>query len=121
KHYLQHILSGRFRSLMTPKSYNTLMGISKAINETLSGSASYEYFIVEADAYFVGENASICDLVEPVIGVVMTVGPMHLERLGSMEAIVTAQYEIIEALPPDGAGFFNGDDPEVLKMAGRGH
>jgi UDP-N-acetylmuramoyl-tripeptide--D-alanyl-D-alanine ligase len=121
KHYLQHILSGRFRSLMTPKSYNTLMGISKVINETLSGDASYEYFIVEADAYFVGENASICDLVEPEIGMVMTVGPMHLERLGSMEAIATAQYEIIEALPATGAGFFNGDDPEVLKMAGRGH
>ncbi|MCC7206964.1 MAG: UDP-N-acetylmuramoyl-tripeptide--D-alanyl-D-alanine ligase [Anaerolineae bacterium] len=121
KHYLQHILSARFRSLMTPKSYNTLMGISKVINETLSGDASYEYFIVEADAYFVGENASICRLVEPQFGMVMTVGPMHLERLGSMDAIAAAQYEIIESLPADGAGFFNGDDPEVLKMAARGH
>ena len=44
KHYLQHILSGRFRSLMTPKSYNTLMGISKAINETLSGGRQLRVF-----------------------------------------------------------------------------
>jgi len=120
KHYLQHFLSARYRTLMTPKSFNTLMGISKVINETLAKDPDYEYFIVEADAYFVGENASICRLVEPQYGMVMTVGPMHLERLGSMENIVKAQYEIIEALPADGVGFFNGDDPAVCEMFRRG-
>jgi UDP-N-acetylmuramoyl-tripeptide--D-alanyl-D-alanine ligase len=120
KHYLQHFLSARYRTLMTPKSFNTLMGISKVINETLAKDPDYEYFIVEADAYFVGENASICRLVEPQYGMVMTVGPMHLERLGSMENIVKAQYEIIEALPADGAGFFNGDDAAVYEMFRRG-
>ncbi len=57
KHYLHHILDGRFRVLMTPKSYNTLLGISRVINDVLSKNVSYEYFIVETDAYFVGENA----------------------------------------------------------------
>ena len=121
KHYLHHILEGRFRVLMTPKSYNTLLGISRVINDILSKDVSYEYFIVETDAYFVGENALICKLVEPQMGMIMTVGPMHLERLGSMENIATAQYEVIEALPPQGAGFFNGDDPVVREMAGRGY
>jgi UDP-N-acetylmuramoyl-tripeptide--D-alanyl-D-alanine ligase len=55
------------------------------------------------------------------MGMIMTVGPMHLERLGSMENIAKAQYEVIEALPPQGAGFFNGDDPVVREMAGRGY
>ncbi|MEP7287647.1 MAG: UDP-N-acetylmuramoyl-tripeptide--D-alanyl-D-alanine ligase [Chloroflexota bacterium] len=121
KHYLHHILDGRFRVLMTPKSYNTLLGISRVINDVLSKDVSYEYFIAETDAYFVGENARICKLVEPTIGIVMTVGPMHLERLGSMENIATAQYEVVQALPPDGAAFFNGDDPVVRDMAGRGY
>src|SRR5258707_11248575 len=121
KHYLHHILDGRFRVLMTPKSYNTLLGISRIINDVLSKNVSYEYFIVETDAYFVGENARICELVEPQIGMVMTVGPMHLERLGSMSNIAAAQYEVILALPPDGAGFFNGDDPAVREMAKRGY
>jgi len=121
KHYLQHILSARYRTLMTPKSFNTLMGISRAINTTLATDPNYEYFIVEADAYFVGENASICRLVEPKIGMVMTVGPMHLERLGTMENIATAQYEIIASLPKDGAGIFNGDDPLVRAMIERNH
>ncbi|GAB4554069.1 MAG: UDP-N-acetylmuramoyl-tripeptide--D-alanyl-D-alanine ligase [Anaerolineae bacterium] len=121
KHYLQHILSIRHRTFMTPKSFNTLMGISRTINDTYARDPHYDYFIAEADAYFVGENASICRLVEPKIGMVMTVGPMHLERLGSMENIAKAQYEIVESLPADGAAFFNGDDPEVLAMAKRGY
>ncbi len=121
KHYLQHMLSTRYRTLMTPKSFNTLMGISRVINTTLAADPDYEYFIVEADAYFVGENASICRLVEPQIGMVMTVGPMHLERLGSMENIATAQYEIIASLPPEGVGVFNGDDPQVRAMLDHKH
>jgi UDP-N-acetylmuramoyl-tripeptide--D-alanyl-D-alanine ligase len=121
KHYLQHILSGRFRTYMTPKSYNTLMGISRVVNDEFARDPYYDYFIAEADAYFVGENAAICRLVAPRLGIVMSVGPMHLERLGSMENIIKAQYEIIEALPPDGVGFFNGDDPHVLAMAARGY
>jgi UDP-N-acetylmuramoyl-tripeptide--D-alanyl-D-alanine ligase len=121
KHYLQHILEGKFRSLMTPKSYNTLLGISRVINDVLSKDVSYDYFIVETDAYFVGENARICKLVRPKLGMIMTVGPMHLERLGSMENIAKAQYEVIQALPPGGAGFFNGDDPLVREMADRGY
>jgi UDP-N-acetylmuramoyl-tripeptide--D-alanyl-D-alanine ligase len=121
KHFLQHLISARFRSQMTPKSYNTLMGISKAVNDSLANERGLDYYITEADAYFVGENASICRLVTPTIGMVMSVGPMHLERLGSMANVAAAQYEIIEALPADGVGIFNGDDPEVLKMAARGY
>lgn len=121
KHYLQHFLSTRFDSAMTPKSFNTLMGISRYVNESLADDPKLDYFIAEADAYFVGENASICRLVEPTIGMVMSVGPMHLERLGSMENVVKAQYEIIESLPPSGVGVFNGDDPLVRAMAERGY
>ncbi|MFQ3537190.1 MAG: UDP-N-acetylmuramoyl-tripeptide--D-alanyl-D-alanine ligase [Aggregatilineales bacterium] len=121
KHYLHHILNGRFRAYMTPKSYNTLMGISRVVNDEFARDPHYDYFIAEADAYFVGENAAICRLVAPRLGAVMSVGPMHLERLGSMENIIKAQYEVIQALPPDGIGFFNGDDRHVLAMAERGY
>jgi UDP-N-acetylmuramoyl-tripeptide--D-alanyl-D-alanine ligase len=121
KHYLQHILEGQFRSVMTPRSYNTLMGICRAVNDQLAGNATYDYFIVEAGAYVPGEIARICALVKPQISIVITVGPMHLERFGTLDNIVKAKYEIIEALPPDGVGVFNADDPRVLGMAQRGY
>jgi UDP-N-acetylmuramoyl-tripeptide--D-alanyl-D-alanine ligase len=121
KHYLQHLLDSRYRVLMTPKSYNTLLGVSRVINEILANDASYDYFIVEAGAYIPGEIASICKLVEPRISMVTAVGPMHLERFGSMQNIVKAKYEIIEALPADGLAVFNGDDPNVRDMAERNY
>jgi UDP-N-acetylmuramoyl-tripeptide--D-alanyl-D-alanine ligase len=121
KHYLQHILEGKFRTLMTPRSYNTLLGISRVINDVLAGNDRYDYFIVEAGAYIPGEIARICELVKPHISIVTTIGPMHLERFGSLDNIVKAKYEIIEALPNDGVGVFNADDPRVLGMAQKGH
>jgi UDP-N-acetylmuramoyl-tripeptide--D-alanyl-D-alanine ligase len=123
KHYLQHILSGRYQTLMTPKSFNTLMGISRAINEEtrFQMGGRLDYYLAEADAYFVGENASICRLIEPQVALVMSCGPMHLERLGSMENVFKAQYEVVESVPPTGTAIFNLDDQAVAEMYARGY
>ncbi len=121
KEYTAHLLGARYRVLKTPKSYNTLMGVCKVINETLSKDQSCDYFIVEMGAYVPGEIAAICRLCEPQISMVTAVGPMHLERFGSIENTARAKYEIIEALPKDGAAVFNLDDPRVREMEKRGY
>jgi len=121
KEYLAHILNGRFRAYATPKSYNTLMGVCIAINNDLSNDSGYDYFIVEMGAYVPGEIAGICDLVKPQISIVTAVGPQHLERFGSLENTARAKYEIIAALPPEGAAVFNWDDPYVRAMYERGY
>jgi UDP-N-acetylmuramoyl-tripeptide--D-alanyl-D-alanine ligase len=72
-------------------------------------------------AYVEGEIAKICDLTHPRIGVVVEVGPQHLERFGSLENTAKAKYEIIKALPPDGVGVFNWDNPLVREMYERGY
>jgi UDP-N-acetylmuramoyl-tripeptide--D-alanyl-D-alanine ligase len=121
KEYLAHILSGRFRVLATPKSYNTLMGVCIVINTHLRHDYGYDYFIVEMGAYVEGEIREICRLVKPQISIVTAVGPQHLERFGSIEKTAKAKYEIIEALPPDGVGVFNWDNPHVRAMYERGY
>jgi len=121
KEYLAHILSGRYKVLATPKSYNTLMGVCIVINQDLRHDYSYDYFIVEMGAYVEGEIRAISQLTRPQISIVTAVGPQHLERFGSMEAIAKAKYEIIEALPPDGVGVFNWDDVYVRTMYERGY
>lgn len=121
KTYLAHILSGRYKVYATPKSYNTLMGVCIAINNDLAHDHSIDIFIVEMGAYIRGEIERICDLTHPEIGIVIEVGPQHLERFGSLETVAAAKYELIKALPPDGVGVFNGDNPHVLAMAERGH
>ncbi len=121
KEYLAHILSGRYRVLATPKSYNTLMGVCIVINNQLQNDYGYDYFIVEMGAYVEGEIRNICELTRPQISIVTAVGPQHLERFGSIEKTAKAKYEIIEALPPDGVGVFNWDNPYVRVMYERGY
>ncbi len=121
KTILAQILNGRFRAYPTPKSYNTLMGVCIAINRDLADDHSVDYFIAEMGAYVPGEIAEICALTHPQISIVTEVGPQHLERFGSLENIAIAKYEIIKALPPDGVGVFNWDNPQVRAMCERGY
>lgn len=121
KDTIAHILSGRFKVLATPKSYNTLMGICIVVNNELTPQAGYQYFVTEMGAYVRGEIEQICELTKPQIGVVTAIGPMHLERFKTLENTVEAKYELIKALPQDGVGVFNGDDERVREMAERGY
>lgn len=121
KNYIAEILNGRYKAYATPKSYNTVMGICLAINNDLADNFAVDYFVVEMGAYFQGEIRRICDLTPPSISVVVEVGPQHLERFGTLENTATAKYEIIKALPQDGVGVFNWDNPYVREMYERGY
>jgi len=121
KNFLRDIMSVRYRTYATPKSYNTLMGVSLAINRDLTDDYSTEYFISEMGAYVPGEIARICDLTPPDISIVTEVGPQHLERFGSLENVKIAKYEIISHLAPDGVGVFNWDNKYIQQMVAEGY
>jgi UDP-N-acetylmuramoyl-tripeptide--D-alanyl-D-alanine ligase len=102
-------------ALATPGSFNTPLGVSRTINEQLD--PRHRFFVVEMGAYGEGEIAELCRFVHPVIGVLTAIGPAHLERFGSMDAIRRAKYEIVTSLPEDGIAVMNVDDPEVRVLA----
>lgn len=99
----------------TPASFNSYLGVVRAINEGLE--PGHETFIVELGAYRVGDITAICDLVHPTIGVLCSLGPAHLERFGSMDAIEQAEGEVADALPPDGLFVTRADDERCLRVA----
>jgi UDP-N-acetylmuramoyl-tripeptide--D-alanyl-D-alanine ligase len=101
--------------LVTPRSYNTPLGVCRTINEQMA--RSHRYFVVEIGAYREGDVEELCRFVRPRIGVLTAVGPAHLERFGSLDAIRRAKYEIVTSLPPEGIAVMNVDDPEVRKLA----
>ena len=117
KSFLRDIMSLRYQIYATPKSYNTLMGISLAINRDLADDYRSEYFISEMGAYVEGEIARICQLTPPDIAIVTEIGPQHLERFGSLENIKRAKYELVSNLPADGVAAFNWDNPYIREMA----
>ncbi|HAW49415.1 TPA: UDP-N-acetylmuramoyl-tripeptide--D-alanyl-D-alanine ligase [bacterium] len=111
------ILSKKYKTITTPESYNTLMGICKVINNELK--KEHEIFVVEMGAYKRGDIKELCNLVRPQIGVLTSIGPEHFERFGSMEKIISTEFELIEALPKDGIAFVNTDDEILLGLMDR--
>jgi UDP-N-acetylmuramoyl-tripeptide--D-alanyl-D-alanine ligase len=101
--------------LATPGSYNTPLGVCRTINESLV--PAHRYFVVEMGAYREGDIAELCRFTKPQIGVLTAVGPMHLDRFGSMDAIRAAKYELVAALGPEGIAVMNSDDYEVRALA----
>ena len=71
-------------TLVTPDSYNSFLGVIRTINEHLEWR--HRAFVVEMGMFRRGDIAELCELVHPKIGVITAIGPMHLERLGSIEA-----------------------------------
>ena len=116
KHILAHMLERYGPTLATPKSFNTLMGVCRTVNDHLE--ERHRTFVVEMDAYASGEIASICALVHPRHALLTSVGPQHLERFGTIERIGAALYETIESLPPQGfAVVYAGDGPTAALAA----
>lgn len=117
KHILAQLVAGDESVLPTRKSFNTLMGVTRVINEDLQ--EQHRLFIVEMDAYAEGEIAAISDLVRPRIAVLTSVGPQHLERFGDMQAIATALYEVVQALPAEGTAFIHAGETGGAALADR--
>ncbi|MGH2807213.1 MAG: Mur ligase family protein [Actinomycetota bacterium] len=102
-------------ALATPGSFNTPLGVCRTINENLD--SSHGFFIVEMGAYKEGEIAELCRFVRPSIGVLTAIGPAHLERFGSMDAIRRGKYEIVTSLPDEGTAVMNVDNLDIRKLA----
>ena len=115
KNILANLLNERYSALMTPQSFNTLMGISRTINENLS--QEHKMFLVEMGAYRPGDIKEISDLVNPQVGIITAIGPQHLERFKTLESIENAKYELIASLPNSGVAVFNNDDVRCRKLA----
>jgi UDP-N-acetylmuramoyl-tripeptide--D-alanyl-D-alanine ligase len=92
KQYVAHLVSAAKSTFASPASFNNRGGLSKAVNEQLSPGT--EVFVAEMGAYGKGEIAELCEIFPPEIAVMTAIGPVHLERYGTEEAIVEAKSEI---------------------------
>lgn len=108
KNIFQSVLSEQYRSLMTPASYNTPMGVTRTIREELK--PIHQVFVSEMGADHVGDIQELMKFVQPSIGVLTAIGPQHLQTFGSIENIVKEKMEIVECLPKDGFAVLNYDN-----------
>ncbi len=92
KNHLAQLMDGSV--VATPRSFNNRAGLSRAINENLADGTSV--FIAEMGTFGPGEIRAMCDWCPPTIAAVTAIGPVHLERMGSLEVIDAAKFEITE-------------------------
>lgn len=97
KNYVAHLLAETKRVVASPASFNNSAGLSRTVNEQLSPGT--EVFVAEMGTYGAGEIRDLCSWVIPDVAVICSIGPVHLERMGSIEAIVQAKSEIVEKAP----------------------
>ncbi|MEG1547820.1 MAG: UDP-N-acetylmuramoyl-tripeptide--D-alanyl-D-alanine ligase [Clostridia bacterium] len=114
KYALGTILSEKYNVLFTQGSFNTPMGVTRVIREQLKDE--HQVFIAEMGARYKYDIKELCDLVRPGYGIITSIGKQHLETFGSMEGIINAKYELIEALPDEGCCFFNADNEYCRQM-----
>jgi len=115
KYAVSEVLNQRYPTLMTPGSFNTPMGISKVINKDLSDD--HRYLVLEMGMRHAGDIAELTDIASPDLAIITSIGPAHLESMGSVEAIAQEKLSLLDALSEDGVAVVNGDDPLVLDGA----
>ncbi len=111
KNILYRILSEKYNVLMTPGNFNTTLGVVRTIREHLK--PYHQVFIVEMGAKQKGDIKEICDLVHPHIGIVTSVGNMHLETFKTLEGVARTKFELLDSLPSDGLGIINMDSEGI--------
>lgn len=111
KNILNEVLSERYYVLSTPASYNTPMGLTLTIRESLK--AVHQVFIAEMGADKVGEIQFLSRFIKPHYGLVTSIGPQHLNTFKSLENIIKEKMSLIENLPVNGIGFLNYDNEHI--------
>lgn len=95
KNFMTQILSKQYRVYSTPRSVNTIGGIIRDVNESLSTGT--EVYVCEAGAREVGDIYKIARFLNPQIVVVGKVGPQHLEYFKTVDNIKRTKLEIMQS------------------------
>ncbi len=114
KELIAAVLQQQFTLLKSEGNFNNEIGLPLTL---LQLETKYQRAVLEMGMYAKGEITRLCELAQPVVGVVTLVGPVHLERLGTIEAIAEAKAELPQALPANGVAILNYDDERVRAMA----
>lgn len=110
------VLATRFNTFKSAGNLNSEIGMPMMLLEI---TQRHRRAVLEMGMWAPGEIAFLCELAQPEIGIVTNVGPSHLERMGTMDAIEKEKGDLPAALPEDGVAILNADDPRVLRMTER--
>jgi UDP-N-acetylmuramoyl-tripeptide--D-alanyl-D-alanine ligase len=83
----------------SPSSFNNFWGVPLTL---CNANPSATLWVVEMGMNQIGEIARLSELTQPSVALVVNVQPVHLEKLGSLEAIRREKVSIVQGLPRHG-------------------
>jgi UDP-N-acetylmuramoyl-tripeptide--D-alanyl-D-alanine ligase len=83
----------------TPGNQNTDIGVPMAL---MALADDTEIAVVEMGMRGLGQIAELAELAPPDVGCITSIGPVHLELLGTVENVAAAKFELLAALRPGG-------------------
>ena len=95
-------------------SYNNHWGVPLSLARC---PAAARFAVFEMGMNHAGEIEPLSRLVAPHVAIVTTIAPVHLEYLGSIEAIADAKAEIFRGIASGGAAVINRDIPQYQRLA----
>ena len=107
KEMIAAVLQTTYRVAKTPENHNNDIGMPMAI---LAMAEDTQIAVLEMGMNHFREIAYLTGIAKPDLAVIINVGTMHIEHLGSVEGILQAKLEIMEGMPADGTMFLNGDN-----------
>jgi UDP-N-acetylmuramoyl-tripeptide--D-alanyl-D-alanine ligase len=99
KDILGALLAPHRATTASPANYNTEIGLPLAM---LGAPPGTEVMVLEMGMRGPAQIAELTAVARPDVGVIVNVGPVHLELMGSLEAIAAAKGELIRDMPAGG-------------------
>ena len=116
KDILGALCSPHARTVVAEGSQNNEIGLPLTLCRL---EADTEVAIVEMGMRGLGQIAELCEIARPDVGIVTSVGPVHLELLGTVERVAQAKAELIESLPPGGTAVVPAGEAYLDPYLGR--
>nr|WP_312579504.1 UDP-N-acetylmuramoyl-tripeptide--D-alanyl-D-alanine ligase [Sedimentibacter sp.] len=101
------ILSQKYKTQKTLGNYNTEIGVPYTL---LSLDDDCEVAVIEMGMERAGEIDFLTRLVRPDVGIITSVGLVHIDNFDSIEEIAKAKLEIVKGIKDDGLFIYYGDD-----------
>ena len=114
KYILFEMLNEKYNVCMSPRSYNTPMGLTKVVLKYLK--PENEILIAEMGAKQIGDISYLCNIIKPQHAIITGIGSQHLETFGSVDNIKKTKNELILSLPQNGIAVFNGQSAECKSL-----
>ncbi|SFW43058.1 UDP-N-acetylmuramoyl-tripeptide--D-alanyl-D-alanine ligase [Luteibacter sp. UNCMF366Tsu5.1] len=101
------ILSRHGRTHVNAGNYNNEIGMPLTL---LAMPEDTEYAVLEMGAGKPGDIDYLAAIARPDIGLITSIAPAHLERMGTIEGVAETKGALYRALPADGVAIINADD-----------